>query len=221
LARLINIKFSVNLLRIITRKQQIKVLHIDSSLQGNKSTSSKIAQKLIDKLDVNNNTNSEILYRDLNADVIPHLTEEKFTAFNTPEAERTLQQQEAVAISDKLIDEVSHSDVLIIGVPMYNLGVPSTLKAWFDHLARAGKTFTYTAEGPKPLLKMPKVYIIATRGGMYANTPADTQSPWLKQILHFIGVNEINFIYAEGAAMNSADDVFSNAERQISQLLSA
>jgi FMN-dependent NADH-azoreductase len=199
----------------------MKVLHIDSSLQGNNSTSSKIAQKLIEQLDINNNADSEVLYRDLNAEIIPHLTEEKFTAFNTPEAVRTLQQQEAVAISDKLIDEVSHSDVLIIGVPMYNLGVPSTLKAWFDHLARAGKTFTYTAEGPKPLLKMPKVYIIATRGGVYNNTPADTQAPWLKQILQFIGVKDIDFIYAEGAAMNSADAVFSQAEQQISQLLSA
>ncbi|QUM81723.1 NAD(P)H-dependent oxidoreductase [Moritella sp. 5] len=198
----------------------MKILHIDSSLQGSNSTSSKIAKKLIDKLDVNAQQ-QQITYRDLNVSQVPHLTDAIFSAFHTPEAERTIEQQAAAAISDQLIDEVNNSDILIIAVPMYNFGVPSTLKAWIDHIARAGKTFAYTAEGPKPLLKMPKTYVIATRGGMYANTPADTQAPWLEQVLKFIGIPEVEFIFAEGLAMNSADDVLSNADARISELLSA
>jgi len=199
----------------------MKILHIDSSLQGNNSTSSKIATKLIEKLDVNNTQEQQVTYRDLNVSQVPHLTDAIFSAFHTPEAERTIEQQAAAAVSDQLIDEVSNSDILIIAVPMYNFGVPSTLKAWIDHIARAGKTFSYTAEGPKPLLEMPKTYVIATRGGMYANTPADTQAPWLEQVLKFVGVQEVEFIFAEGVAMNSADDVLSNADARINELLSA
>lgn len=199
----------------------MKILHIDSSLQASNSTSSKIAKKLIDKLDVNNAQQQQITYRDLNVSQVPHLTDAIFSAFHTPEAERTIEQQAAAAISDQLIDEVSDSDILVIAVPMYNFGVPSTLKAWIDHIARAGKTFAYTSEGPKPLLKMPKAYVIATRGGMYANTPADTQAPWLEQVLKFIGIPEVEFIFAEGLAMNSADDVLNNADTRISELLSA
>ncbi|QUM86003.1 FMN-dependent NADH-azoreductase [Moritella sp. 28] len=199
----------------------MKILHIDSSLQASNSTSSKIAKKLIDKLDVNNAQQQQITYRDLNVSQVPHLTDAIFSAFHTPEAERTIEQQAAAAISDQLIDEVSNSDILVIAVPMYNFGVPSTLKAWIDHIARAGKTFAYTSEGPKPLLKMPKTYVIATRGGMYANTPADTQAPWLEQVLKFIGIPEVEFIFAEGLAMNSADDVLNNADTRISELLSA
>jgi len=199
----------------------MKILHIDSSLQGNNSTSSKIATKLIEKLDVNNTQEQQVTYRDLNVSQVPHLTDAIFSAFHTPEAERTIEQQAAAAVSDQLIDEVSNSDILIIAVPMYNFGVPSTLKAWIDHIARAGKTFSYTAEGPKPLLEMPKTYVIATRGGMYANTPADTQAPWLEQVLKFVGVQEVEFIFAEGVAMNSADDVLSNADARINELLTA
>ncbi|CAM3064784.1 FMN-dependent NADH-azoreductase [Moritella viscosa] len=199
----------------------MKILHIDSSLQGNNSTSSEIATKLIEKLDVNNTQEQQVTYRDLNVSQVPHLTDAIFSAFHTPEAERTIEQQAAAAVSDQLIDEVSNSDILIIAVPMYNFGVPSTLKAWIDHIARAGKTFSYTAEGPKPLLEMPKTYVIATRGGIYANTPVDTQAPWLEQVLKFVGVQEVEFIFAEGLAMNSADDVLSNADARISELLSA
>lgn len=199
----------------------MKILHIDSSLKGNTSTSSKIATKLIEKLDVENAQQQKITYRDLNISQVPHLSDAIFNAFHTPESERTIEQQAAAAVSDELIDEVNGSDILIIAVPMYNFGVPSTLKAWIDHIARAGKTFTYTAKGPKPLLKMPKTYVIATRGGLYANTPADTQAPWIEQVLKFVGVPEVEFIFVEGVAMHSADDVLINADARIKQLLSA
>lgn len=195
----------------------MKVLHIDSSLQGRNSTSSQLAEKIINKLDVN--IPLEVTYRDLNAETIPHLTEARFAAFHTPEADRNPTQQADVALSDKLIDELSGSDVLIIGVPMYNLGVPSTLKSWIDHIARAGKTFAYTANGPQPLLPMPKTYVVATRGGIYANTPADTQTPWLKQVLGFIGITDVEFIYAEGIAMGSAEEAVQQAENHINQLI--
>lgn len=192
----------------------MKVLHIDSSLQGQSAISSGIAKKIIEKIDAN----ADITYRNLNVDVIPHLTEARFIAFNTAEEERSPEQQAEVALSDTLITELTNSNAVVIGVPMYNFGVPSTLKAWFDHVARNGKTFSYTAEGPVALIKMPKVYIAATRGGIYANTEMDSQTQWLKQILGFIGFTDIEFVYAEGISMNGVEEAVAQATKQIDSL---
>ena len=134
---------------------------------------------------------------------MPHLTLERFQAFGTPVAERTLEQQRYVAESDALIDELRRADMIVLGVPMYNFGVPSTLKAYFDHVARSGVTFRYTPEGPVGLLTGKKVYVFATRGGRYAGTAGDLQTAYLRQFLGFIGLRDVEFIYAEGLALGA------------------
>jgi FMN-dependent NADH-azoreductase len=93
--------------------------------------------------------------------------------------------------------------VVVLGLPMYNFGVPSTLKAYFDQLARAGVTFRYTPEGPVGLLTGKKVYVFATRGGLHAGTASDLQSAYVRQFLGFIGLNDVEFIYAEGLALGT------------------
>jgi len=106
-----------------------------------------------------------------------------------------------VAESDQLIDELRQADVVVIGLPMYNFGIPSTLKAWIDHIARVGQTFRYTEKGPVGLLQDKPVYLFAARGGLYHGTPRDTQSAYMTHFLNFIGLRNIEFVYAEGLAM--------------------
>jgi FMN-dependent NADH-azoreductase len=120
----------------------------------------------------------------------------------TPEPDRTELQRAVVAYSDQLIDELRAADVIVLGLPMYNFGVPSSLKAYFDHIARAGVTFRYTAQGPQGLLTGKKAYVLATRGGRYTGTPADTETPYVRDFLAFLGIADVEFIYAEGLAIS-------------------
>jgi FMN-dependent NADH-azoreductase len=137
------------------------------------------------------------------ADPVPHLTGERFGAFIAKPEERTHAQQAVVAYSDALIDELKKADVIVLGLPMYNFGVPSQLKAYFDHIARAGVTFKYTATGPQGLLTGKTVYVFATRGGLYAGTPLDTQTSYVRDFLAFLGMKEVQFVYAEGLAVSA------------------
>jgi FMN-dependent NADH-azoreductase len=109
-----------------------------------------------------------------------------------------------VDYSDTLIDELKRADVVALGLPMYNFGLPSTLKAYFDHIGRAGVTFKYTEKGPVGLLTGKKVYVFAARGGLYAGTPSETQTPFIRTFLSFIGMDDIEFVYAEGLAISEA-----------------
>lgn len=142
--------------------------------------------------------------RDLAAEPVPHLTAERFGAFLASPEARTPEQQAIAGHSDALIDELRRADVIVIGLPMYNFGVPSTLKAYFDHVARAGVTFRYTEKGPQGLLAGKKVYVFATRGGAYAGTPLDTQTAYVRDFLKFLGMGDVEFVYAEGLAMGEA-----------------
>jgi len=142
--------------------------------------------------------------RDLATNPVPHLTGERFQAFLTKPEDRTLAQAREAAVSDDLVAELQAADVLVIGLPLYNFGVPSTLKAYFDHVARAGITFRYTANGPEGLLKGKKAYLFATRGGVHAGFPRDTQTGFVRDFLAFLGITDVEFIYAEGLAMGDA-----------------
>ena len=142
-----------------------------------------------------------IVLRDLTQQPVPHLDERTLNAFFTPPEQRDADLQAAVRLSDELIAELQAADVIVIGVPMYNFGIPSTLKAYFDHIARAGITFRYTANGPEGLLTGKRAIILAARGGIYSGTPKDTQSAYLRDFLAFVGITEVEFIYAEGLAM--------------------
>ncbi len=180
----------------------LNLLHIDASINSAKGQSSQLARQFVDSY-LSRHPDTRIAHRDLAIEGIPHLDADRFGAFLTPGEQRTPAQQAVVEYSDALIAELRTADVLVIGVPMYNFGVPSQLKAWFDHIARAGETFRYTANGPVGLLRDKKAYIFATRGGVYAGTPLDTQSGYVRDFLRFIGIDKVEFVYAEGMALSA------------------
>lgn len=173
------------------------LLQIQSSLFSSDGHSSQLTNEFVSAWR-RNCPDSQIKVRDLALAPLPHLDAERVTAFFTPPENRTAAQQKLVDLSDDLIDELKHSDIIVIGVPMYNFGIPSTLKAYFDHIARAGVTFRYTSNGPEGLLTSKKAYIFATRGGQYAGTALDTQSAYVRDFLNFLGITDVEFIYAEG-----------------------
>ncbi|MEA3151678.1 MAG: FMN-dependent NADH-azoreductase, partial [Gammaproteobacteria bacterium] len=133
---------------------------------------------------------------------VPHLDAERFGAFITKPEKRSEAQHSVVAYSDVLINELQDADVIVLGLPMYNFGVPSQLKAYFDHVARAGVTFKYTEKGPVGQLTGKKVYVFAARGGLYAGTPMDTQTSYVRDFLRFLGMDDVEFVYAEGLAIS-------------------
>jgi len=161
-----------------------------------------------------------VITRDLGRDPVPHLSAERFQAFLAQPGSRTPAQQAAVDFSDELIGELKRADVIVLGLPMYNFGVPSTLKSYFDHVARAGVTFHYTANGPAGLLTGKKAYVFATRGGQYAGTPMDTQTGFVRNFLRFIGIADVEFIYAEGLAMGEASksNALARAQAELADL---
>ena len=145
-----------------------------------------------------------VISRDLGQEPVPHLTAEGFRGFLAKPQDRTLDQARVIAYSDALIDEIRRADTIVIGLPMYNFGVPSTLKAYFDHIARAGVTFRYTDKGSVGLLTGKKAYVFAARGGYYAGTPIDTQTAYVRDFLAFLGVTDVEFVYAEGLEISDA-----------------
>ena len=145
-----------------------------------------------------------IVTRDFAQDPVPHLTAEGFRGFTAKPEARTPAQAKVAAYSDALIDELRRADIIVIGLPMYNFGVPSTLKAYFDHIGRVGVTFKYTEKGPVGLLTGKKAYVIATRGGVYAGGRLDTQTAYVRDFLAFIGITDVEFVYAEGLGMGDA-----------------
>lgn len=178
------------------------LLQINTSLFSDEGQSSVLVRRFVEKW-VQANPDGKVIVRDLAKNPVPHLTGERFQAFLTEAGERSEEQSAYAAESDRLIDELSSADAVVIGLPMYNFGIPSTLKAWIDHVARAGRTFKYTSDGPVGLLSDRPVHIFATRGGYYAGTPFDTQSAYMTHFLNFIGIRDIEFVYAEGLAMGN------------------
>jgi len=142
-----------------------------------------------------------VVVRDFAQEPVPHLTAEGFQGFLAKPEERTPAQAKVVAYSDALIDELRRADTIVLGLPMYNFGVPSTLKAYFDHIGRGGETFKYSDKGPVGLLTGKKAYVLAARGGVYAGTTADTQTAYVHDFLAFVGITDVEFVYAEGLAM--------------------
>jgi len=177
------------------------ILQLNSSLSGESGLSSRLASDF--SLALAGATGAVVVVRDLAGQPVPHLTAERFTAFATSASERTVDQQRHVAESDVLIEELRRADVLVLGVPMYNFAVPSTLKAYFDHVARAGVSFRYTPDGPVGLLGSKRAYVFATRGGRYAGTDGDLQTQYLRKFLGFIGIRDVEFVYAEGLALGA------------------
>jgi FMN-dependent NADH-azoreductase len=177
------------------------LLQITSSIQAEDGESSRLARRFVGAWRAVN-PNGTAIMRDLAADPVPHLDAQRFGAFLSKPGTRTVEQQRVVEYSDALIAELKRADVIVLGLPMYNFGIPSTLKAYFDHIARAGVTFRYTEQGAVGLLAGKQVFVFATRGGMYAGTPRDTQTSYVREFLGFLGMDRIEFVYAEGLALD-------------------
>jgi FMN-dependent NADH-azoreductase len=177
------------------------LLQINSSLYAGDGQSSRLATRFVDLWRAAN-PGASVLLRDLAREPVPHLDAQRFGAFLAKEGARDSAQKEVVAYSNLLIGELKRADVIVLGLPMYNFGVPSTLKAYFDHVARAGVTFRYTGKGAFGLLTGKQAYVFAARGGMYAGTPADSQTGYVRAFLRFLGIEQVEFVYAEGLAIS-------------------
>lgn len=179
------------------------ILQINSSIHNGNGESSKLAGEFVAQLRVGN-PDAKVVLRDVAKNPPPHLDEARFGAFLAKPGARTPEQARVVGESDALIDELKAADAIVIALPMYNFGIPSQFKAWVDHVARAGVTFQYTDKGSVGLLTGKKAWVFATRGGLYAGTAADTQTAYVRQFLAFVGITDVEFIYAEGLAMGEA-----------------
>jgi FMN-dependent NADH-azoreductase len=178
------------------------LLQINASMNNDHGQSSQLANQFVAVFH-KRHPEAKIVVRDVAAaEPVPHLDAERFGAFITKPEERTAAQRAVVAYSDILINELKQADVIVLGLPMYNFGVPSQLKAYFDHIARVGVTFKYTEQGPVGLLSGKKVYVFAARGGLYAGTPMDTQTSYVRDFLRFLGMTDVEFVYAEGLAIS-------------------
>lgn len=195
------------------------LLQLNSSLYSGQGQSTRLADRFVAGWRAAN-PDDAVITRDLALDPVPHLTAERFGAFLAKQHERTPEQQAIVDDSDALIAELKRAEVIVLGLPLYNFGVPSTLKAYFDHIARAGVTFKYTENGSVGLLKGRKVYVFAARGGLYAGTAADSQTPYIRQFLGFLGIDDIEIVYAEGLAISAAskDAALGGAQAKIEAL---
>jgi FMN-dependent NADH-azoreductase len=200
----------------------MNILQINSSARPGQSQSTRLADSIVERLR-RANPAASLTVRDLGRAPHPALDEAALGALFTPADQRTPEQVARVALDDALIAELKAADVVVLGVPMYNFGVPTQLKNWIDAVARAGVTFKYTDKGAVGLVQGKKVYVALTRGGLYRNTPADTQTPYLQAFLGFIGMTDVDFIFAEGLAMGpeAEQKALAAAQTQIDELLPA
>lgn len=179
------------------------VLYINSSVRNSGSLSRQQSAAFIAKWQAAHPADT-VVTRDLTANPVPHLTEQMMGAFFTPAEARNADQAHTIKTSDTLVDELIAADVVVIAAPMYNFSVPSTLKAWIDHVARVGRTFKYGANGPEGQLAGKKVYVFTASGGVYSEGPAaayDFLTTYLSTVLGFLGMTDVTYVRAEGVAM--------------------
>ena len=196
-----------------------RVLQINSSIFSDGGQSTALADDFVARLRAADPT-ATVVRRDLAAEPLPHLDAERFGAFVTAPTERTERQAALAAESDALVDELQAADLLVLGAPMYNFNVPSQLKAWFDHVARAGRTFRYTENGPEGLLSG-RAVVFGTHGGVHGEH--DRETPYVRQFLGFLGIDDVRFVTAEGLAMgeDTRDRALAEARERLSALATA
>lgn len=198
------------------------VLILTSSALGEASVSSKLAHQFGERLQARE-PSASIVTRDVGIDPLPHLTAE--TVGGIRGAAKTEAENAAATLSDVLIAEIAAADLIVIGSPMYNFGISSTLKAWFDHVLRAGITFRYTEAGPEGLMKGKRAIVIESRAGFYSEGPAaamDGQEPHLRTMLGFMGIDDVEFVRAERLAFgpDAADESVASAARRLAAIAS-
>ena len=200
----------------------MKILHLDSSVTGEKSVSRPLSQAAADKLK-SANPGAEYVYRDLVKSSLRHYTA-VLRNYGDNTAQVTDEQKAELAAGEEILNEFLGADTILIGAPMYNFAVPSQLKAWIDLVCVAGKTFTYGANGPQGLCGDKKVIVISSRGGMYGPgspfEPFDHQEKYLRDVFTFLGVTDITVITAEGVAQGpeKAAAAVDAAKEKIAQL---
>lgn len=192
------------------------ILYLSSSIRQDESVSRDLGDKLAQSLAAK--SGASITRRDLAANDLPYLTHDRHTANLTPKSERTPQQAELAAIGDELIAELQAADTIVISAPIYNFGVPATVKSWADLVARAGTTFKYTENGPEGLLTGKKAYIAVASGGVPVGSDADLMTKWLKFFLGFLGIETADVIAADGIMGANAEEKIADAKTKISDI---
>ena len=200
-----------------TRKEiTVRILEVSASGRRADSVSRKLSNELIEALETREGA-VEVVRRDL-SNGIPLVDERWIQANFTPEEERTREQREVLSASDALVEELQDADVIVIGSPIYNFGVPAALKAWVDMIARARKTFRYTSTGPEGLLKGKKAYVVIASGGVPIDSPVDFATPYLRHALKFVGITDVDVIAAD-QLNRRADESIDEARIQIANLI--
>lgn len=201
------------------------ILLVTSSPRGAASHSTRLATEFVDKLRADR-PDSAVVRRDLIRNQLPHIDTHFATGIATPANQRSAKQEDAVAISDTVVDEVIAADTIVVAAGIINFSIPSTLKAWLDHLARSGRTFRYTENGPVGLVRNKKIYLVVASGGIYSEGPAaalDHAVPYLISVLSFMGMNDVDVVRIEGVAMGADAErkALSQAQNRLSELAAA
>lgn len=197
------------------------ILVINSSVSGSDSVSRQLVDEVVLQL-TSRDPKARVVSRDLGERPIPHLTAKTLAGVRgTP---KTPSERKTRKLSNELLSELRAADTIVIGAPMYNFSVPTSLRAWFDHILRAGETFSYSEAGPRGLLEGRRVIIVESRGGLYSEGPAqafDFQEPYLQHLLGFIGITDVTFIHAEklGFGPEARAAAIVNAKARIAQLV--
>lgn len=195
------------------------VLIVQSSPLGELSNSRKLIKMLDEKL---SQCNAEIKVRDLAVDPPPHLNIQTLNDIRSGEEGFKGNSDSSIQLSNDLISELKESSLIIIGAPMWNFGIPSSLKSWIDHIAVAGKTFSYSEKGPVGLLKDKKAIIAVASGGVYSGEMSsyDFNTPYLKAVLGFIGITDVQIVRLEGIAFpDNMENAISNAQKDIDSII--
>ena len=190
------------------------ILHLDASARSAGSISRTLTQKLVDRLA---GGDAKIIRRDIGTQLLPIITEDWVNANFTPDENRTAEQREHLGLSDTLIAELEATDTLVLGVPIYNFGVPAAYKAWVDLVSRARKTFKYTESGPEGLLEGKKAYVVIASGGTASGSDIDFATPYVRHALKFIGITDITVIAAD-QLMAAGEDKVAAVSAQIEAL---
>lgn len=202
------------------------ILHIDSSVRSSGSISRQLTSEFVQKLQAAH-AGAKVIERDLAKNPIPHLSEQMMGAYFTPADQRTEEQARTVTLSDDLVTELMAADIVVVGAPMYNFSISSTLKAWIDHVARVGITFNYNEQGqPVGLVQGKKFYVFTSRGGVYSSGPAkvlDFHETYLRGVLGFLGITDVTFVHTEGMAMGeeAVNSALANSRSAMDALIAA
>jgi FMN-dependent NADH-azoreductase len=201
------------------------ILYVNSSPRGAASYSGQVAARVIEELR-RQNPGATVTVRDIAQNALPHIDDDFVAATRSPNGPQTDRQRDILAKSNELVDELFAADTVVIAAPMINFSVSSTLKAWIDYVARAGRTFSYSEAGPKGLVTGKRVFVVSASGGVYSSGDAigfDSQVPWLRNVLGFLGMTDVQIVRVEGTAFgpDAADKALAAANARVQEVVGA